>query len=73
MLDQNFAIAPLHDNGKLLSPFHQENGVFGRQFIKADGLQLAFVFNAVEVDMVKLNVAILTIDPAPDRRIREPG
>ena len=62
MLNQDFAVAALDDGGEFFSPFDQEDGVFGRQFIEADGLQLAFVFNAVEIDVVQLYVAVLAVD-----------
>ena len=51
----------LTTHGKLLSPFHQENRVFGRQLVKADGFQLALVLNAIEIDVVELNVVFLAI------------
>src|SRR5271156_2781259 len=64
MFDQDFAVTSLDYAGKLFPPFHQQNGIFGGQLIKADGFQLTLVFNAVEVDVVELDIVHLAIEPA---------
>ncbi len=73
MLDQDFAVASLDHVGKFFSPFHQQDGFFRGQLVKAYGFQLALVFNAVKVDVVELDLVLLAIRPSACRRIREPG
>src|ERR1700751_557154 len=53
VFDEDFAVAPLDYGGKLFSPFHQQNRVFGRHLIESDRLQLALVSDAIEIDVVK--------------------
>src|ERR1700733_811791 len=65
MLDQDFSVASLHDVGKFFAPFHQEDGVLRGEFIKAYGFQLALVFNAVEVDVVELELVVLAVHFVP--------
>ena len=63
VLDQDFSVASLDYVGKFFAPFHQQDGVFRGQFIEAYGFQLALVFDAVEIDVVELDLVLLAVRP----------